>query len=294
MDKSEKIFHYIVLVLPLIQFIIFYCAVNINSILLSFKAYQPDGSVQIVWFDNIIQVLKDFTREPRLYYGLKNSLLYLVCFLVIGVPLALFFSYYIFKKYPMSGFFRVLLFLPQIISAIIMVLIYRYTVTNLLPNLASKLFGIKMPGLLDNSKTVLGTVIFYNLWVGFGANSLLYVGAMNNISDSCLEAAKIDGAGFFREFFSIVLPQIFPTFTTFILMALASLFVWQLELYSFWGKNTEVKLYTIGYYMYIENLSISMTKKPYLASMGVLITLVIAPITLFVRWAMEKYGPSAE
>ena len=292
MNRAEKVFHYLVLLLPLAQFAIFYVAVNLNTVLLSFKQYLPDGSFNIVWFENIGRVLQDFVKEPRLYYGLKNSLLYFVCFLVFGVTLSLFFSYYIFKKFPFANTFKIFLFLPQVISSIIMVLIYRFAVSNLIPTLMNKLFGMEMQGLLDNGNTVLGAVIFYNLWVGFGSNILLYVGAMNNVSESCLEAAKIDGAGFFREFFFIVFPQIFATFTTLILMALASIFTWQLELYSFWGKGAEVEMYTVGYYMYIETLSSSMVNKPYLAAMGLTITLVIAPISLLVKWAMEKFGPS--
>lgn len=293
-NKSNLIFYIVAVALPVLQFLIFYIGVNFNSITLAFKHYNADGTYSVVWFENIVQVIKDFGNMPTLQYALRNSFSAYFASLLIGTTLALLFSYYIFKKFPLSKTFRVFLFLPQIISAVVMVLLYSYMVSEFLPEVANKLFHIEMKGLLDDPKTRFGTLVFYYLWVGFGTSTLLYSGAMNNISESIMEAAKIDGAGFFVEFFRIVFPLIFPTFVTFIVAGLASLFSAQLELYSFYADAAEFEVYTVGYYMYVETLKATTARYPYLSAMGMTITLIVAPIALVVRWLLEKFGPSVE
>lgn len=78
----------------------------------------------------------------------------------------------------------------------------------------------------------------------------MFLGAMNNISDSVLEAAKIDGASFLREFVYVVIPLVYPTFVVFVTVGVVQIFTNQLALYSFYGDSAELQDYTIGYYLY--------------------------------------------
>ena len=125
----------------------------------------------------------------------------------------------------------------------------------------------------------------------------MYSGAMNGIDPSVLEAAKLDGANPFREFFSIILPLIFPTIQTFLVTGIAELFVNQINLVAFVGlspRNTKVM--TVGYYLFTEGefaMDIP-SRMPILATFGVLLTLIAAPITLISRWALDKFGPSVD
>lgn len=56
----------------------------------------------------------------------------------------------------------------------------------------------------------------------------MYLGSMNTISDSVIESAQLEGAGFFTEFFHIVLPLCYSTIVTFLVVGIASIFVNQL------------------------------------------------------------------
>ena len=119
---------------------------------------------------------------------------------------------------------------------------------------------------------------------------------MNGIDPSVIEAAKLDGANPFREFFSIILPLIFPTIQTFLVTGIAALFVNQINLVAFSGLTADMKVKTVGYYLFTEG-EFAMDipdRMPILATFGVMLTLIAAPITLLSKWALDKFGPSVE
>ena len=104
---GERIFWWSVLLLPLIQFCIFYIGVNFNSILLAFQDIEIslDGSgykYSWVGFANFKTTISALFNEPELVASLGNSLLAYAVGLIAGTGLALFFSYYIYKKQYLS------------------------------------------------------------------------------------------------------------------------------------------------------------------------------------------------
>jgi ABC-type sugar transport system permease subunit len=208
---------------------------------------------------------------------------------LVGISLALIFSLYIFKKHPGAGFFRVLLFLPSILSAAVTVTIFQYFVDDAF----CSFFKIKA-GLVNNPSTKLGAIIFYNIWIGFGTQILMYSGAMNGIDPSITEAAKLDGANSVVEFFCVILPLIFPTIQTFLVTGVAAILTNQINLVAFEGYSTDAKYITVGYYLFSSAEQATQAGYPLLATYGVTLTLIAAPLTLLTRWALEKFGPSAE
>ena len=109
---------------------------------------------------------------------------------------------------------------------------------------------------------------------------------------SVIEAAKLDGASPFREFFSIILPLIFPTIETFIITGFSTIFTHQMYLYSFYGKGAQASIATMGYYLFKNTQTASLAEYPLLATYGVVLTLVVAPLTFTARRLMDKFGPS--
>ena len=293
--RNNLIFYCIMFAFPVLQFLIFYVYVNINSILLAFKDYDPLGNTYtIVWFDNFVQVVKDLASKAEFIYALKNSLVSYLFSLLVGTTLTLFFSYYIYKQKLFHSGFKIILFAPSIISSVVIVILFTYSTEKLIPALAKLFTGKTMQGLLSNPKTTFGTLLFFQIWGGFGMGLLMYSGAMSSISESIIEAGKLDGVNFFQEFFNIIIPLIWPTLVTFVMMGVAGIFSNQLNLYSIYGKEAEFRLYTVGYYLYKETATASMTKFPYLSAMGLVFTIIVAPLALGVKKAMEKFGPSLD
>ena len=292
-SRKQFIFYCLMIALPVVQVLIFYFGVNINSILLAFKNYDRETG-NYVWtgFEHFVKTAKEMFTDVTWAFAFKNSVIAWAVSTVVSMVLALFFSYYIYKKGLLKNFFRVMLFLPSIISSIVMVILFRNLVDNFIPALVLRLGGEPILGLLANHDTTMLVLIVYQILMGFGTNVLLLSGAMSSIPTSITEAAQIDGAGKLREFFTIVFPQIFPTFLTILIISLASLFSNQLNLFSFYGSYAEAQFSTVGYILYKRTLAASYAEYSDLAAIGIILTLIIVPITLGVRKVLEKVGPS--
>lgn len=296
--KQDLIFYIVMLAYPVVQFLVFYIGVNVNSFLMAFQRYDVTVNEFVFlpirdFFKNFVDVFDALTTETVFPYAFKNALIaYAAGF--ITTAFSLIFSYYIYKKYPLHGTIKVILFTPSIISGIVLVSIFIEFMEVVVPSIYTNVTGKELLGMLSNPDTRFGTVLFYCVWMGFGGSILLYVGAMNNISDSVIEACKLDGANTLEEIVYIVLPLIYPTFVTFIVVGVGGILTNQMGLYSFFGPNAKENIQTFGYYFFRETKYATETRYPFLATMGIMMTLVVAPLTLFVKWAMEKIGPKAD
>lgn len=201
-DTKDLIFVILLVALPLLQFFIFYVCVNINSILLAFKKYDINNNVSFAGFDNFKQLFIDFKSFTLYKVALKNSTLVFLIGCPISLTLALLFSYYIYKKNSkFANIFKIVLFLPSVIPAIALATMFVQITDSAYPKLMQLLFNKEVFGLLQNPKSTIGTIIFYNIWCSFGVNMLLLISAMSSINPSMIEAAKIDGVSFSKNLF---------------------------------------------------------------------------------------------
>lgn len=294
--KKELIFYLLMMIIPVIQVIIFYFVVNANSILLSLKEYTifDDGKTDYIFvgFKNFSQGFKDLFNEYSLVSSFKNSFTAFVGQALVMPWLAMLFSYYIYKNRFGGKFFNVLLFLPSIISPLVITLIYKVMLEDAIPE-AIFLFAGKEIMPIFSSHT-LASLLFYYFFAGFGTSVLLYSGAMSGIDPSIIEAADIDGATGIRAFISIVFPLVYPTFVTFITVAAASIFTNQLHLHSFEGSQAEKAYYTYGYFLYVKTSGGTVADYPYLAALGIIFTFIAIPLTFGVKKLLNKFGPSID
>jgi ABC-type sugar transport system permease subunit len=300
-EKTKKLIFFICMAAPLIlQVCIFYVYVNISNVALAFTEYEDTKGFGYIGhfagftnFKTVIQTL--FAKENTNMFGVSFLMYAFVAFL--ATPISIIFSFYVYKKYFLSEFFRVILFFPQIISTVIMSSLYSFMVGEiymLLTGAEASLLSIS-----NNTSTIVLTVIFYNLWMGFGANILLASGAMSGINESVVESCHLDGCNTIQEFIYITLPSIYPTITTFVVIDLAAIFSNQMNLYTFFAQDAPVR--SIGYFLYVQTVhSPGLTPNglhwtyPQVSALGLMITLVVLPVTLTVRRMMKKYGPSVE
>ena len=292
---------------PIIIFIIFYGVINVNTIILAFKKYEPlEGSdfgykVSFAGFHNFKVVIQMLAYGQN-WMMIRNSLVLWLFKLLIGLPVSIIFSYYVYKKAVGSRFFRVILFLPNIISNLIMVYLFRYLVNNALVSV----FNLKF-GLLDNPDTTFATILFFNLWLGFAGQTLLITSAMSSISQSIEEAAQVDGVNAVSELFYVTLPMIMPTLTTFVVLSIAELFVDQMSLVTFYDKFSVLPhIKTVGYFLFqqaYESELIPTTSwetnplhgklsYPQLSAFGVMISAIIIPISFGVRKILTHVDPN--
>jgi ABC-type sugar transport system permease subunit len=162
--------------------------------------------------------------------------------------------------------------------------IYKFFVSEAIPGYAAT-FGWTVPNLLTQlSDSFFPTIVFYNVWICFGAQLLIYTGAMDQISPEIIEAGQVDGVTPVREFFSIVLPMILPAVSTFIIANVATLFTNQANLFGFFGGKVETPHYTVGYYLFsLVGEMAAPNNFPYASLLGVLCTFIAFPLTVLAR-----------
>ena len=291
-ERSRLIFYISLLVLPLL--------LNINTVKMTFWNYEmnPEGLGYVykwVGFDNFVSAFNILLGKS---YMILNSLWAFFLSLVISVPLSLIFSFYLYKKYPLSGLFKVVLFLPQIISGLIFSLLFKYIVTDVYIYIADAWFGREVLGLFDNVKTRYATVVFFNLWISFGINTLMFSGSMSGIGQEIVEAAEIDGVNIVQEFFRITLPLVYPTICSIIIIMTTGIFMNQMQLYSLFSAGAE-DIGTLGYYLFLHSQLLIESDSNFpsyseLAALGLILTLIVVPVTLFLRKFLYKIGPSED
>lgn len=291
--QPKKLAFYLAIVLPpLIQYLIFYVGVNFNSILMAFQSYDAiKDEFFFNGFVNFERIAFEFQRHGHLRRALINSIVY-YGFSLLVMAVAVFFAYYIYKKRRFSGIFRVVAFLPDIISNITLVLIFKYFTENAYPAIVEALTGKEVWGLLVDPDTVRGTVMVFCLMVGFGTQMIMLANAMSAIDQSVCEAATLDGASPWREFIHVTLPNVFPTLSTFLIVGISNIFINQMCLFSFFDTGADPKLWTLGYYLFRGIKGASWSEYPYLAALGVLFTLVVFPVTMLARKFFDKIDPT--
>lgn len=291
--RNQTIFLFFFLLLPTIQFIIFYFGVNFNSILLAFQK-APEGVLTFAGFENFSTVLADIFANGKLFISIKNSFIQFVIGMFIGTPLHVTVAYAIFKKIPFSGFFKIMLFMPSMISSMVFVLCGQYLINYGFP----QIFGNPDLFLLDRyADSGFWTVLVFAFWHGFAGGLIVYLGAMSSISVDVIEYGKLEPLSSMRELWSIVIPLIFPTITTYIVVGLAGFFTNQGMYFSFFGAATgPMKYDTLGYVFFtkIASSEATIADYPYAAAGGLLFTLIVAPVTITTKSLLEKYGPSEE
>ena len=289
MQRGSNVFYAALMALPVLQFVIFYIAVNFKSFGYAFMQQEKISETEIVWrftFQNITDWFTNSAKWADLLATSKMSLIYYGASLLVGIPLGLLFAYYIFKKMPMAKTFRIFLFLPSIIPAAAFVLTYKIVLNDVTPVL------FHTEGWRFDANQF-GFILFYNLYVSFGTSVLMYANKMFDISPEVIEAGKLDGATGIKEFWHIVLPLTFPTLSVFLITGVATIFTNQYNIFLF---NADPQWNSLGYYMYVlAGATVGHEQEiPNVAALGLILTAMAIPLTFVFKYCLEKFGPSED
>lgn len=296
---QKLIFYISIIGLPLVQFTIFYLFVNFNSLLLSFKNYEiinGELTQSYAGLTHILWAYKSLFTEPIFAYCLRNSVIFYLLNMVSGTVFSLSFSYYIYKKRSCSNFFKAMLYLPAIVSSMVLSIVFKYFFNLGIPAIVRMIANVNILGWTDTFEIEYLMVIIYNFIITLGNNMLIYTGTMASISDSSIEAAQIDGVNKYQEFWYIVIPSIFRTLSLFLVTNILTIFNGQGNIFNFFGQKASEKLYTFGYYLYVQVLGANgdLVLFPPIAAVGLALTFIAIPVMFTLRWLFNKYGPNEE
>ncbi len=153
-----------------------------------------------------------FTNSP-FWTLLRNNFV-----LLISVPLqiliGLFVAVLLYEEVSGWRFFRAIVYVPQIISAVIIGYLFRVAFGLDGPiNLVLRNMGLNFLATewLGNSATALFVLVFCLTWFSIGWQAIIILGGMAKISPSVLESAQLDGANFWQRTFLVIVPMISRT-----------------------------------------------------------------------------------
>lgn len=288
-SKGNIIFYWALLALPLLQLLIFYFGVNFQTILMAFQRY--DAFTDTFTWDvktNITKFLSDVTT-PGFWTMMKNSFWVYIFTQLAGTALSILFAYYIHRKHLGSNFFRFVLFLPSVIPAILLTVMYKDAVGLGLPAWMSFLFGKDMnnPFVSSAGGVRYMLITLFTIWTSFGGQVLIYSATMDRIDYSIIEAGKIDGTTPWQEFRYLIMPNIAPAVSVFVVTGIACFFSNDNNIYNFLSWNAMPQEKTVGYLLYTL-VADGKTGYCYSAFLGLICSLILIPVVTVVRKLIDR------
>lgn len=285
-DKNFFVFCF--LAFPTLNFLIFYLYVNLDSFAMAFqRPVYGQGYGKTDWnFDNFTQIFKLFGAAGggTLAVALRNTLLFYFAGMIIGLPISILMSYFIYKKIPMYKTFRLVTYLPNIITSSALVILFKNAVGPGGPlDALYDVFGWEYIDPLTEKSSAIWTILFYTLSFGFGMNMIVLNGAMSGINSEMLEAAELDGCTWFQELVYIIVPSVWPTVATIVMLATAGFLGSTGPILAF-TKGTNGTM-TLSFYIYqlVSGAGTGTTDLYMASALGVLMTAVSFPIAMIVK-----------
>ena len=168
------------------------------------------GNLRWIGFGNYVELL----QRAAFWQALGNTMY----FVLVGVPLSLAFSLGSALLLNSAaargvGLFRTALFAPVVTTVVAVAVIWRYLFHTRygLVNGGLATLGIEPVDWLGDPHLAMPTIILFAVWKNFGYNMIILLAGLQAIPQDLYEAARIDGASFWRQLRHITLPMLKPT-----------------------------------------------------------------------------------
>ena len=203
---------YLFLILPLLIYGVFFILPNVSSLVYSLFSWNGISEERIfVGLANFKKMLADRIFRTALINTVKYTVTLVLFQTLIGFLLALLVQ----KTNRVNSVFRTIYFLPAIIAASTVGLIWGFIYD---PNIGALNELLRILGLnswrhawLSDEKIVIYAIAAVHIWVGIGQSVVLFVAGLQNIPQDVLESAALDGATSWKQLVHIIIPMLRPT-----------------------------------------------------------------------------------
>jgi len=215
--KARRIYPTYFLIGSLLLYGVLYLLPGIAGIGLSFTDWsQFSDKINFLGFDHMFDnYIKAFAGDEKYSGYLTNTLLFTFVTTIVKNVLGLALAVLLTKRIKLLNFHRAVMYIPAVLSALIVGLIFRSVLNpadGILNAFLSKL-GIEGPQWLGDPDLAIWSVMAVDTWKGMGYIMTIFIAGIMSISPTYYEASDIDGAGAWQKFKSITLPMLMPTLT---------------------------------------------------------------------------------
>lgn len=282
--KNNALWICLFLLPSLIGFLTFIIYPVFYSLGVSFTEWDLINPIKFIGLKNYQSLLKD----ANFWNSLKNTFIiiigYLPSVMIIGLLVALLLN----SKIRLKPVFRGIYFLPVVTSWVAVSLVWKWLFNPKfgLINYFLSLISVHGPNWLNDPKTAMLAIIITSVWKDIGFIMVLYLGGLQNISPSLYEAASIDGADNWHQFWKITLPMLKPT----------TFFVSMISLINSFQVFDQVNIMTEGgpgdsttvLVQNIYNSAFKYSEMGYAAAMSWVLFAIILVVSLVQMWGERK------
>ena len=210
--RRETAGGYLFLVIPLALYAVFFLLPNLSALYNSLFEWNGISAVRrFVGLNNFRRMFADSVFRKAFVNTVKYTLTLVVFQTLIGFLLAVL----IHRASRINNLFRTIYFLPAMMSAVTVGLIWGFIYD---PNMGALNELLRLAGLsslrrswLSDERIVIYAIAAVHIWVGIGYSVVLFVAGLQNIPQDLLESASIDGASPWKRLTRITVPLLRPT-----------------------------------------------------------------------------------
>lgn len=297
-ERKKFLFVYLLIAFPLLQMLVFWLYVNISGIMMAFQ--DGAGNWSLSSLKEAFAVLggkPSFGWDVREMLG-KSVFIWLSGNLILE-PIGYLLTFVLTKHMIGSKFFRTCTMLPGLIGGVVFVAIMQefYADDGVLVALTQSLdidvpFTVLREGFLGHESTAFKTLMVQRFVMGLAGSGLILAGAYMRIPEEIFEAAKLDGAGLFRETFWIAVPCVWPMICTMNTFELCGFFTADYSMYLYSAGTGSRGMNSIGFYTYWIHAQVATADRTdlysYSSAFGMALTIITIPVVFLGRWLLDK------
>ena len=194
----------------LIGFTLFHFLPVLLSAVLSLTAWRYIGMIDKPHFIGLGNYF-EMSRDPEFWNAFCNSIVYSICFVPFVMAAGLLLAVLVNQKIHFRNGIRAMIFMPYVSNMVAIAIVWSILldpVDGIVNQTLSALGVNQAPMWLMGSKTALYSVVMIAVWREVGLQFVTYLAALQEVPTELKEAAQIDGAGRFQQFFYVTLPLI--------------------------------------------------------------------------------------
>lgn len=281
-SKKRKLMPYLFISPFFILYAVFGLYPAISGLILSFQT--KTGGFTVSNYGTVFM-------DHRFWKSILNACIYMMGSIFIILPVALLAALMLNSKYmgKKSGFVSTVFFIPNVTSVIVVGIVFKLILrtNNGLINTVLQNVGVaeKAVKFLSDPAWAIPSVLLIGCWRYFGINSLYFLSGLQGIPTELGEAARIDGAGKWKEFWYVTLPLLKPIMTYIVFIAITGSFAMFGEVLTLVQNSSSVgsrdsMLYPV---IYLYNTMFKNNQVSRAATMGYVIALILLIITTIQR-----------
>nr|WP_248930864.1 ABC transporter permease subunit [Paenibacillus hamazuiensis] len=213
------------MVLPVIAYYVIFDYGPMYGLQIAFKDYSPgDGIWGSPWvgFDHFVE----FFNSYYFWRLIRNTLLINVYELIFGFPAPIVLALLLneLRRQYFKRIVQTITYLPHFISVVVVVgMLVDFLARDGIVNQLLSSFGIASKSYLSEPEWFRFIYVSSGIWQQVGWSSIIYLAALSNIDPTLYEAAKVDGAGRWKQMLHITIPGIMPTVIILLILKMGSM-----------------------------------------------------------------------